>query len=109
MELKAVIEGLRAIKWKNATVYVWSDSSYVVNAVKEGWLKKWILTDFKNKKNADLWLEYMEVAQGFRLIFNWLKGHSGHPENERCDTLALSQAEHYSQFKQSKDNLVEQQ
>ncbi len=109
MELKAVIEGLKAIKWKNATVYVWSDSSYVVNAVKEGWLEKWFMTDFKNKKNADLWLEYMAVAQGFSLTFNWLRGHSGHPENERCDTLALSQAEHYSLSKQSKDNLVEQQ
>ena len=92
MELTAVIEGLKAIKWKNATVHIWSDSSYVVKAIEEGWLDGWILNGFKKKKNEDLWREYVEASYGFDLHFHWLKGHAGHPENERCDALAFAQA-----------------
>lgn len=89
MELLAVIMGLEAIKWENATVEVWSDSSYVVKAVSEGWLPKWIATGFKKKKNADLWLRFQEVSSRHKVTFHWLKGHAGHPENERCDRLAV--------------------
>ncbi|MCR5561528.1 MAG: ribonuclease HI [Bacteroidales bacterium] len=89
MELLAVIKGLEAIKWQNAEVEVWSDSSYVVKAVTEGWLPKWIATGFKKKKNADLWLRFQEVSSRHRVTFHWLKGHAGHPENERCDRLAV--------------------
>ena len=89
MELLAVIMGLEAIKWKGADVEVWSDSSYVVNAVTEGWLPKWIATGFKKKKNADLWLRFQEVSSQHNVTFHWLKGHAGHPENERCDRLAV--------------------
>lgn len=89
MELLAVIMGLEAIKWENATVEVWSDSSYVVKAVTEGWLPKWIATGFKKKKNADLWLRFQEVSSRHNVTFHWLKGHAGHPENERCDRLAV--------------------
>ena len=89
MELLAVIMGLEAIKWQNATVEVWSDSSYVVNAVTEGWLPKWIATGFKKKKNADLWLRFQAVYSQHSVSFHWLKGHAGHPENERCDRLAV--------------------
>ena len=89
MELLAVIMGLEAIKWKGANVEVWSDSSYVVNAVTEGWLPKWIATGFKKKKNADLWLRFQEVSSRHKVTFHWLKGHAGHPENERCDRLAV--------------------
>lgn len=92
MELTAVIEGLKAIKWKNAVVHVYSDSSYVVKAVTEGWLDGWVRSGFKNKKNPDLWMEYYELAKGFRLTFHWIKGHAGHPENERCDALAVEAA-----------------
>ena len=89
MELLAVIMGLEAIKWENATVEVWSDSSYVVKAVTEGWLPQWIATGFKKKKNADLWLRFQEVSSRHKVTFHWLKGHAGHPENERCDRLAV--------------------
>ena len=89
MELLAVIKGLEAIKWQNARVEVFSDSSYVVKAVTEGWLPKWLATDFKKKKNKDLWLRFLEVSGRHQVAFHWLKGHAGHPENERCDRLAV--------------------
>ena len=80
MELLAVIKGLEAIRWPGADVEVWSDSQYVVNTITEGW---------KRKKNHDLWARYDALASGFKLKFHWLKGHAGHPENERCDALAV--------------------
>ena len=80
MELLAVIRGLEAIKWKDATVRIYSDSTYVVKTVTENW---------KRKKNQDLWARFAAVRAGFNLEFNWIKGHAGHPENERCDRLAV--------------------
>ena len=90
MELLAVINGLEAIKWENATVEVWSDSSYVVKAVEEKWLDKWLATGFKKKKNSDLWLRFLPLYRKHQVTFHWLKGHAGHPENERCDRLAVA-------------------
>ena len=90
MELLAVIKGLEAIRWDNAEVHVWSDSSYVVKAVNEGWLENWKRTGFAKKKNVDLWLRFDNVARRHRIAFHWLKGHAGHPENERCDALAVA-------------------
>ena len=90
MELLAVIKGLEAIKWENAEVHVWSDSSYVVKAVNEGWLETWKRAGFAKKKNVDLWLRFDTVYRRHRVSFNWLKGHAGHPENERCDRLAVA-------------------
>lgn len=90
MELLAVIMGLEAIKWENATVEVWSDSSYVVKAVEEKWLDKWVATGFKKKKNMDLWLRFLPLYKKHSVTFHWLKGHAGHPENERCDRLAVA-------------------
>ena len=90
MELLAVIKGLEAIKWENATVEVWSDSSYVVKAVEEKWLDKWLATGFKKKKNSDLWLRFLPLYRKHQVTFHWLKGHAGHPENERCDRLAVA-------------------
>ena len=90
MELLAVIKGLEAIKWENAEVHVWSDSSYVVKAVNEGWLETWKRTGFAKKKNVDLWLRFDAVYHRHRVAFHWLKGHAGHPENERCDQLAVA-------------------
>ena len=80
MELLAVIRGLEAIRWDGAEVLVFSDSTYVVNTI----VKKW-----KRKKNQDLWAQYDALATRFSLRFNWIKGHAGHPENERCDRLAV--------------------
>ena len=90
MELLAVIMGLEAIKWENATVEVWSDSSYVVKAVEEKWLDNWVSTGFKKKKNSDLWLRFLPLYKKHQVTFHWLKGHAGHPENERCDRLAVA-------------------
>ncbi len=89
MELLAVIMGLEAIKWENAAVEVYSDSSYVVKAVTEGWLQGWVAMDFKKKKNKDLWLRFLDAYKRHKVNFHWLKGHAGHPENERCDRLAV--------------------
>ena len=89
MELLAVIKGLEAIRWEQARVEVWSDSTYVVKAVTEGWLDKWLATGFKKKKNADLWLRFNPLFRRHEVTFHWLKGHAGHPENERCDQLAV--------------------
>jgi ribonuclease HI len=80
MELLAVIKGLEAIRWQGAEVEIWSDSQYVVNTVTQGW---------KRKKNGDLWERFDALARGFKLTFHWLKGHAGHPENERCDRMAV--------------------
>lgn len=90
MELLAVIMGLEAIKWDKAEVEVWSDSSYVVKAVEEKWLDKWLATGFKKKKNQDLWLRFLPLYRKHNVRFHWLKGHAGHPENERCDRLAVA-------------------
>lgn len=80
MELLAVIKGLEAIRWKGAEVIVFSDSTYVVNTITKNW---------KRKKNLDLWERFDRLQGDFHLSFNWIKGHAGHPENERCDRLAV--------------------
>ena len=81
MELLAVIRGLEAIRWKGAEVRVYSDSTYVVGTVTKNW---------KRKKNLDLWARFDELSRDFELSFHWIKGHAGHPENERCDRLAVA-------------------
>ena len=89
MELLAVIKGLEAIKWENAVVEVWSDSSYVVKAITEGWLEGWITKGWKKVKNPDLWQRFVPLYRSHRVTFHWLKGHAGHPENECCDRMAV--------------------
>lgn len=95
MELMAVIRGLEAIKWENATVIVTSDSKYVVDAVTKGWLNHWVAIRFKGKKNEDLWLRFLDIYRKHDVSFVWVKGHAGHPENERCDSLATSRTREY--------------
>jgi ribonuclease HI len=90
MELLAVIKGLEAIKWQNAEVHVYSDSSYVVNAINKGWLEGWIRKGFAKVKNPDLWMRFAPLMKRHRVSFHWIKGHAGHPENERCDALAVA-------------------
>ncbi len=90
MELLAVIIGLEAIKWQNARVEVWSDSKYVVSAITEGWLEKWIIKGWKKVKNPDLWQRFLPLYRAHQVTFHWIKGHAGHPENERCDRLAVA-------------------
>ena len=92
MELLAVIEGLRAIKTTQHPIRVFSDSKYVIDAIEKGWLNNWMKTGFKGKKNKDLWLAYHAITSKFTINFTWVKGHNGHPENERCDVLAVQAA-----------------
>ena len=89
MELLAVIKGLEAIKWDNAEVHVYSDSSYVVNAINKGWLEGWVRKGFAKVKNPDLWMRFLPLYKRHKVAFHWRKGHAGHPENERCDRLAV--------------------
>ncbi|GHE61618.1 MULTISPECIES: ribonuclease HI [Roseivirga] len=93
MELLAIIVGLEAIKVPNAPVKIYSDSKYVIDSVTKGWLWGWIKKDFKGKKNKDLWLRFVEIYNKHRVSFQWVKGHAGIPENERCDQLAVQAAE----------------
>ncbi len=79
-----------AIKWRNAEVEVYSDSTYVVKALNEGWLDAWIRRNWKKVKNQDLWMRFLNVYKKHNVTFHWLKGHAGHPENERCDALAVA-------------------
>lgn len=93
MELLAVIEGLRALKKEGQTVEVVSDSKYVVDAINKGWLRSWVQKGFKGKKNVDLWKQLIPLLQKHRVNFHWVKGHNDHPQNERCDRLAVEASE----------------
>lgn len=91
MELKGVIEGLKLLT-ESCKVEVVSDSSYVVNAINE-WLDGWVKKDFKKVKNVDLWKEYLDASTIHQVHGTWVRGHNGHPQNERCDDLAREEAE----------------
>ena len=92
MELLSVIVAIEQIKKPNADVVVWSDSKYVVDSVEKGWVFGWEKKDFKGKKNSDLWKRFLKIYPVHRVKFHWIKGHAGHPENERCDELAVKSA-----------------
>lgn len=89
MELLAVIKGLEAIRWANADIDIFSDSTYVVKAINEHWLDKWKRTGFNKVKNPDLWQKFVEVSAPHTLRFHWVKGHDRTVENNRCDALAV--------------------
>ena len=89
MELMAVIKGLEALKKPDQHVTIYSDSKYVVDAVEKGWVHGWVRKGFAGKKNKDLWTRFLSVYKLHRVRFVWVKGHAGHPENERCDRLAV--------------------
>ncbi|MEL6606786.1 MAG: ribonuclease HI [Bacteroidota bacterium] len=93
MELLAVIVGLEALKKEGQQVEVYSDSKYVVDAINKGWLVGWLKKGFKGKKNEDLWRRFWWIFQQHQVTFHWIKGHVGHPENERCDQLAVKSAQ----------------
>lgn len=93
MELMAVIEALQALKKPGVDVTVYSDSAYVVNAVEKGWLRGWLRTNFKGKKNADLWRRYADLAKDHKVKFVWVKGHADNLYNNRCDQLATAAAD----------------
>jgi len=92
MELLAVIAGLEAITKTGLPITVVSDSKYVVDAVEKGWIWNWEKKGFKNKANVDLWKRFIPLYQKLKPKFQWIKGHAGHYENERCDQLAVAAA-----------------
>jgi ribonuclease HI len=89
MELLAVIVGLEKLKNSNMTVLVISDSKYVVDAVEKKWVFGWEKKNFTGKKNSDLWMRFLKIYRKHQVDFKWIKGHNNHPQNERCDELAV--------------------
>jgi ribonuclease HI len=89
MELLAVIVGLEKITKLNMKVLVVSDSKYVVDAVEKKWVFGWEKKGFKDKKNPDLWMRFLKIYRQHQVDFKWIKGHNNHPQNERCDELAV--------------------
>ena len=89
MELLAVIVGLEKLKNPNMTVLVVSDSKYVVDSVEKKWVLGWEKKGFKDRKNPDLWKRFLVVYRKHKVDFKWIKGHNSHPQNERCDELAV--------------------
>ena len=97
MELMAVIAGLEALN-RPCQVQVYSDSKYVVDAFNQHWIDGWIKKGWKRGKNEpvknpDLWKRLLEAKAPHQVEFIWVKGHDGHPQNERCDTLATQAAD----------------
>jgi ribonuclease HI len=92
MELLAVIVGLESLTQENLEVNVWSDSKYVVDAVEKKWIIGWQKKNFKKVKNPDLWKRFLEINKKHNVKFNWIRGHNNHPQNERCDELAVEAA-----------------
>ena len=90
MELLAVIVALEQIKTERSDVLVTSDSKYVVDSVEKGWVFNWVKKGFKGKKNSDLGKRFLKIYPKHKVKFGWVKGHNNHPENERCDALAVS-------------------
>lgn len=89
MELLAVIVGLEKLKNPNTKVLVVSDSKYVVDSVVKKWVFGWEKKKFVDRKNADLWKRLLVVYRKHQVDFKWIKGHNNHPQNERCDVLAV--------------------
>ena len=89
MELRAVIKGLQMLKKSPIDVVVYTDSKYVSEAVNKKWVLGWEKKGFKNKKNADLWVKFLEVFRKHNVRIKWIKGHNQHPQNEYCDKMAV--------------------
>ena len=94
MELSAVIEALKALK-EPCEVYLTTDSKYVCDSITKGWVYNWEKNNWKkaDKKpalNVDLWKALLPLLENHKVTFNWVKGHNGHPYNERCDELAVN-------------------
>lgn len=99
MELSGVIEALRILK-EPCEVVLCSDSKYVCDGISKGWAKSWQRNNWRkaDKKpalNTDLWEVLLQLLGRHTVTVNWVKGHAGHPENERCDRLAVAAAEKF--------------
>ena len=99
MEILAVIKALKALKEK-CNIELYTDSQYVCNAINKGWAQKWKSNNWKRNKNepalnSDLWEVLLSLLEEQDVKFNWVKGYAGHEENEKCDTLARTEAQKY--------------
>ncbi|MDE5753106.1 MAG: ribonuclease HI [Oscillospiraceae bacterium] len=99
MELTAVLEALNALK-EPCSVDLTTDSKYIVDSVTKKWVygwrsRNWVKSDGKPALNADLWEKLLVLLDRHQVHFIWVKGHAGHPENERCDQLAVLQSKKY--------------
>ena len=97
MELMGAIKGLEALN-RPCEVEVFTDSKYVLSGFNEGWIKNWMKNGWKTAgkkpvKNVELWQRLIKAAEPHKIRWNWVKGHNGHPENERCDELATTAAD----------------
>ncbi|WP_029321233.1 ribonuclease HI [Butyrivibrio sp. AE3004] len=102
MELMGAIMGLEALN-RPCEVDLYSDSKYVISAFNENWINGWIKKNWKKSdgkpvKNIELWKRLLEAQSKHKVTWNWVKGHDGHPENERCDTLATTAADQTEEF-----------
>lgn len=98
MEMYAVIKGLEALE-EPSQVTVYSDSKYLVDSISKGWVYRWQANNWmRNKKdpalNVDLWQRMLDLCEQHQVTFQWVRGHAGHPENERCDRLAVNALKH---------------
>jgi len=98
MELLAVIEGLKKLNESPPQVRVYTDSKYVADAFVKNWVFGWERKGFKDRKNTDLWIALLREYRKHEVSFHWVKGHNNHPQNERCDRLAV-EASHSNQLK----------
>ena len=103
MELTAVIEGLLALK-EPCNVILTTDSKYVADGIGRGWAANWKKNgwrkaDKKPALNPDLWDELLRLCDIHTLSINWIKGHAGHTENERCDALAVAESKKFTENK----------
>jgi ribonuclease HI len=97
MELLAAITGLKNLK-ERCDVTLCSDSQYLINGIEKGWAVKWRANGWRKADkspalNADLWAELLDLVEKQNVKLHWVKGHAGHPENERCDALAVAAAQ----------------
>ncbi len=99
MELLAVIIGLESLKDKPSNVTIFSDSKYVIDSIEKNWVFNWEKKNFKGKKNDDLWKRLLKTYRDHEVKFEWIKGHNNHPQNERCDFLALQSARGISLYR----------
>ena len=99
MELTAAIEGLAALK-RPCAVTLYSDSKYLIDSVQKKWVynwrqKGWVRGKNEPVPNTDLWKKLLELLERHQVTFCWVKGHAGHPENQRCDQMAVAQTEQF--------------
>ncbi|MEG1477730.1 MAG: ribonuclease HI [Oscillospiraceae bacterium] len=99
MEMMAFISALKLLK-EPCEITLCSDSKYVIDGLSKGWAKGWrargwVKSDRKPALNSDLWAMLLDLTESHKITYNWIKGHAGHKENERCDAMAVAQSQKF--------------